>query len=89
MDFNDFTNTKEFQKLHPLKKQIIEELYQNSKNTPLEQLLPKVIHTNKELGKRNLGFTKEESKLMIGILTANLTEEERTKVNLLLNFFGH
>ncbi|MDO5156834.1 MAG: hypothetical protein Q4D51_12810 [Eubacteriales bacterium] len=88
MEFKDLTNTKEFQNLHPLKKQIIEELYNSSKNTPMELLLPKVMHTNKELGKRNLGFTKEESQLLIGILKENMSDDERKKVDLIMGFLG-
>lgn len=88
MDFKDLTTTKEFQKLHPLKKQIIEELVKNSQTTPLEMMLPKVVHINKELAKRNMRFTKEESQLLIQILQANMTDEERKKVNMLMNFMS-
>ena len=64
MEFNEFASTKEFQNLHPLKQHIIKELVQSSQKAPLEMMLPKVMSINKELGKRNLGFTKEESRLL-------------------------
>lgn len=86
MEFNDFIITEEYQKLHPLKKQIIEELYKSSQNTTLEMLLPKVLHINKELKKRNLSFTKEESQMLIQILTQNMSESDRNKVNMLTSF---
>lgn len=86
MEFNDFINTEEYQKLHPLKKQIIEELYKNSQNTPMEMLLPKVLHTNKELKKRNLSFTKEESQMLIQILTQNMSESDRNRLNMITSF---
>lgn len=89
MEFNEFASTKEFQNLHPLKQQIIKELVQNSQKAPLEMMLPKIMSINKELGKRNLGFTKEESRLLIDILKENMTPAERQKVDMFMGFLSH
>ncbi len=89
MDFNDFSSTKEFQNLHPLKQQIIKEMVQSSRNTPLEMMLPKIMSINKELGRRNLGFTKDESRLLINILKENMTPAERQKVDMIMGFLSH
>lgn len=88
MDFNDFASTKEFQNLHPLKQQIIQEMVQSSRNTPLEMMLPRVMNINKELNKRNLSFTKDESRLLINILKENMTPAERQKVDMLMGFLS-
>jgi hypothetical protein len=85
MDFSDFTSTKEFQNLHPLKQQLIIELVQSSKNTPLEKMLPKIMSINQGLNKRNMSFTKEESQLLIDILKENMTPDQRQKVDMLMN----
>jgi hypothetical protein len=85
MDFSDFTSTKEFQNLHPLKQQLIIELVQSSKNTPLEKMLPKIMSINQGLNKRNMSFTKEESQLLINILKENMTPDQRQKVDMLMN----
>jgi hypothetical protein len=84
MDFSDFTSTKEFQNLHPLKQQLIIELVQSSKNTPLEKMLPKIMSINQGLNKRNMSFTKEESQLLINILKENMTPDQRQKVDMLM-----
>lgn len=88
MEFNDFTSTKEFQNLHPLKQQIIQELVQSSNNMPIEMMLPKIMGINKELSKRNLNFTKDESRLLIGILKEKMTPAERQKVDMLMSFLS-
>ena len=88
MEFSDFTSTKEFQKLHPLKQQIIQEMVQSSQSTPLEMMLPKIMGINRELGKRNLSFTKEESRLLINILKESMTPAERQKVDMLMGFLS-
>lgn len=88
MEFNDFTSTKEFQNLHPLKQQIIQELVQSSNNMPIEMMLPKIMGINKELSKRNLNFTKEESRLLIAILKEKMTPAERQKVDMLMSFLS-
>jgi hypothetical protein len=85
MDFSDFISTKEFQNLHPLKQQLIIELVQSSKNTPLEKMLPKIMSINQGLNKRNMSFTKEESQLLINILKENMTPDQRQKVDMLMN----
>jgi hypothetical protein len=84
MDFSDFTSTKEFQNLHPLKQQLIIELVQSSQNTPLEKMLPKIMSINQGLNKRNMSFTKEESQLLINILKENMTPDQRQKVDMLM-----
>lgn len=88
MNFNDFTSTSEFQNLHPLKQQIIQEMVQNSNNIPIEMMLPKIMNINGELKKRGLSFTKEESHLLIEILKESLSPAERQKVDMLMKFLS-
>ena len=54
MQQQDFFSTPEFQKLHPLKKQIIQEIARNSQNESIESMIPKIMNINKELSRRNL-----------------------------------
>ena len=89
MEFRDFSSTKEFQNLHPVKQQIIKEMVQSSQKTPMEMMLPKIMNINKELRKRNLAFSKEESHLLIEILKENMTPAERQKVDMLMGFLAH
>lgn len=87
MNYEHLLNTPEFQKLNPLKQQIIKEVANNSKNASIESMLPKIMSINKELSKRNLNFTKSETALLINILKEGMTPAEQQKVDMLMGFF--
>ncbi len=78
--------TPEFQKLNPLKQQIIKEVANSSQNATIESMLPKIMSINKELSRRNLNFTKEETSLLISILKEGMSKEEQAKVDMLMGF---
>lgn len=87
MNYEEFSSTKEFQNLHPVKQQIIKEVLQNNNLTSPEALLPKFMMINKELSKRSLNFTKEETNLLITVMKANMPPAEQAKVDMVLNMF--
>ena len=87
MNQKDFFSTPEFQKLHPVKKQIIQELVSNQETMSPETMLSKVMTINKELSKRYLNFFKEESSLLIQILKQSMSPSDQQKVDLLMGLF--
>lgn len=87
MNYEELLTTPEFQKLHPIKQQIIKEVASNSQNASIESMLPKIMSINKELSKRNLNFTKTETNLLISILKEGMTPAEQKKVDMLMGFF--
>ena len=87
MNYEELLTTPEFQKLHPIKQQIIKEVASNSQNASIESMLPKIMSINKELSKRNLNFTKAETNLLISILKEGMTPAEQKKVDMLMSFF--
>ncbi len=84
----DLFSSPEFQKLHPVKKQIIQELASTNQNMSPEMMLAKVMAINKELSKRSLNFTKEESALLIRIMKQNMSAADRQKVDLLMGLLN-
>lgn len=84
----DLFSSPEFQKLHPVKKQIIQELASSNQNMSPEIMLTKVMAINKELSKRSLNFTKEESALLIRIMKQNMSAADRQKVDLLMGLLN-
>lgn len=89
MNYESFTSTKEFKSLHPVKQKILQEIINNNMHTTPEAILPKLLSVNKELSKRNLSFTSDETTLLIQIMKANMTPEEQRKVDMLMGFFQH
>lgn len=87
MNYEEFSSTKEFQNLHPVKQQIIKEFLQTNTAASPEALLPKFMTINKELSKRNLNFTKEESSILINLMKTNMSSAEQAKVDMVLNMF--
>lgn len=87
MSYEELLTTPEFQKLHPVKQQIIKEVAENSKKTSIEAMLPKIMSVNKELTRRNLNFTKSETTLLISVLKEGMSPAEQQKVDMLMGFF--
>lgn len=85
MQQQDFFSTPEFQRLHPLKQQIMKELVKGSGNSSVESMIPKIISINKELNKRNLSFSKSESRLLINILTRDMSPTDKQKIDMIMS----
>lgn len=87
MSQQDLFSTPEFQRLHPVKQQIIREMSAANNNETPENILARIMTVNKELSKRNLNFTKEESALLIQIMKQSLSPSDKQKVDLLMGLF--
>lgn len=87
MNYEHFTSTPEFKSLHPVKQQIIKEIIQNNSFTSPEIILPKILSVNKELEKRNLSFTREETALIVNMMKENMSTAEQQKVDMLMGLF--
>lgn len=87
MNQQSFINSSEFNKLHPVKQKIVIELLNSGSFQSPEFVLPQLMNINKELNKRNLSFTKEETALLIRLMKENMTQAEQKKVDLLLDLF--
>ena len=83
---NQFENDPRLKNLMPLKRQIILELANGSHNATREQMLPQIMQLNRELQKRNLSFSKEESNLIMDIMMEQASPAERRKIAMFRNF---
>lgn len=88
MNEQDFFSTPEFKRLHPVKQEIIREVLKNNQQISADKMLPKILSINKELSKRNLNFTKDETTLLIDIMKETMSPAERQKVDMLMGFFN-
>lgn len=87
MNHQELFTTTEFRNLHPVKQEIIKEVLNNHKLSSPETILPKMMNINKELSKRNLNFTKDETTLLINIMKENMTPAEQKRVDTLMGIF--
>ncbi len=72
-----WTNNPKLKNVDPKKLTILLELMKEAEGKPMDKLLPLLMTTNKRLQEQNLTFTKDESDLMIEILTKNMTPKEK------------
>lgn len=78
-----WTNNPKLKNIDPRKMLILLELMREAEGKPLEQVLPLLVNTNKKLQQQNLTFTKEESEIMIDILTKQMTPKEKMQFEMM------
>ena len=78
-----WTNNPKLKNIDPHKMMILMELMKEAEGKPMDKLVPLLINTNKKLQQQNLTFTKEESDVMIEILTKNMTPKEKAQFEMM------
>ncbi len=84
----NFYNDSRLKNISPMKLKLIREISMRSKGHSIEEMLPQIMSINKELKKRNLNFTKDESELIMDILTENMSPAERKRFAMLKSMMG-
>lgn len=72
-----WNNNPKLKNIDPRKLTVLMELMKEAEGKPMDKLLPLLVSTNKKLQQQNLSFSKDESDLMIDILTKNMTPKEK------------
>ena len=78
-----WTNNPKLNNVDPKKLAILMELMKEAEGKPMDKLLPLLMTTNKRLQEQNLTFTKDESDLMVDILTKNMTPKEKQQFEMI------
>lgn len=76
-------NNSKMKDVDPRKLAILMELVKEAEGKPMDKLIPLIISTNKKLQAQNLSFTKDESDIMIEILTKNMSPKEKARFEML------
>ena len=82
MDFS-FLNHESLKNMNPKKVQILKELAAKTEGKADIEIATLLMETMKKMQKENLTFTKEESAVMMEILTRNMSPSERAKVDMM------
>ena len=83
---NQFENDPRLKNIMPLKPKINLELDNASHKANMEHMHPQIMQINRELQKRNLSFSKEESNLIMDIMMEQASPAERQKIAMFRNF---
>lgn len=78
-----WTNNPRLKNVDPRKLAILLELVKEAEGKPMDKLIPLLVNTNKKLQQQNMTFTKDESDIMIEILTRNMTPKEKVQFEMI------
>lgn len=78
-----WSNNPKLKNIDPRKLAVLIELMKEAEGKPLDQVLPMLMRTNKRLQEQNLVFSKEESELMLDLLTKNLSPKEKMQFEMI------
>lgn len=78
-----WTNNPRLKNIDPRKLAILLELMKEADGKPMDKILPLLMSTNKKLQQQNLSFSKDESEIMLEILTKNMTPKEKQQFEMI------
>ena len=81
--YNQPDSTKQ---IDPIKLKIINEIKEKSKGRSMEELLPEIMKIHKEMNRRNMSFTKEETEILMNNIESTLSPQDKQKFNMLKSF---
>jgi len=83
---NSWMNNPKIRNIDPRKLSILLEIMREAEGKSMDQLLPLMMNANKKLQSQNLNFSKDESEVMIDLLTRNLSPREKRQFEMLKQF---
>ena len=88
MPDTSWTNNPKLKNIDPRKMTIFLELMKEAEGKPMEQLVPLLMNVNKKLTQQNMAFSKEESDVLMEILTKNLSPKEKQQFEMIRKFMA-
>lgn len=89
MPDSSHNNSSGASNIDPRKLAILLELMKEAEGKSMDKLLPLILSTNKKLQDQNLTFTKDESELMLELLTKNMPPKNKAQLNMLLKMMSN
>lgn len=78
-----WTNNPKLNNIDPRKMAILLELVNEAEGKSTDKLIPLIMNTNKKLQQQNMTFSKDESDVMIEILTKNMSPKEKQQFEMM------
>lgn len=82
MDMSFFEN-ETLKKMNPEKIEIMKELAEAAEGKDLKETAPLIMRANQKLNAKNMSFTKEETTVLLDLLTRNMSPAEKAKVEMM------
>lgn len=74
-----------FKTMHPIKIQIMKELLENMQGKNMKDAAPLLMKAMSQLKSHNMSFTPEETRILLEILTKDMSPQEKAKVEMMKN----
>lgn len=74
-----------FKTMHPIKLQVMKELVHSMNGKSMNEAAPLLMTAMNKLKKHNLSFGSEETKILLEILTKDMSPQEKAKVEMMKN----
>lgn len=74
-----------FKTMHPVKIQVMKELEENMTGKDLQEAAPYLLAASNKLKQNDLSFTKEEIRILMEILTKDMSPQEKARVEMMKN----
>ena len=78
-----WTNNPKMKNVDPRKLAILLEVVKEAEGKPMDKLVPLLMNTIKRLKEQDLTFNKDESDILIDILTKNMSPKEKTQFEMI------
>jgi hypothetical protein len=83
MTDTSWSNNPKLKNIDPRKLSILLDLVKEAEGKPMDKLIPIMMNTQKKIQKQNLNFTKDESDVMLEILTKNMNATEKAQFEMI------
>jgi hypothetical protein len=67
--------------MNPQKLSMLSEFAKRVESTPKDQLVPTLLNLNAEASRKGIQFNDEETDLLISIMSANMSANERKRID--------
>ncbi|MDR1772888.1 MAG: hypothetical protein LBS02_20005 [Hungatella sp.] len=79
MNFN-WKQDPRLRNMNPQKLSMLSEFAKRVESTPKDQLVPTLLNLNAEASRKGIQFNDEETDLLISIMSANMSANERKRI---------
>ncbi|HBI72784.1 MAG TPA: hypothetical protein DDY59_06295 [Lachnospiraceae bacterium] len=76
-------NNPKLRNIDPRKLAILLDIVKEAEGKPMDQLIPIIMNANKKLQEQSINFTRDESDMMIDLLSKNLSPREKMQFEMI------
>ncbi len=76
-------NNPKLRNIDPRKLAILLDIVKEAEGKPMDQLIPIIMNANKKLQEQSINFTRDESDIMIDLLSKNLSPREKMQFEMI------